>query len=166
MSGTHGDPKRSVRLVGALESFEGYPELKKALEGFEVEIQTIHSSSIALETQQLDEVAQKQRLEQTEKELQEMINSGVKTSPTQIFLLNVKGLAQSDEVSQATMRALVKATMLDKDNVVAAFMPGNKDNDDQQELLSESMRSAVNHFLTNLNIKTAASLEDLAQLLG
>lgn len=143
----------SVSLEGMVE------ELKNRLSHLSFEtVQTV-----SFETQQMDEVAKQEGIQDIRRELLESLKGERTTGALQLFLLDGAGVAGSQSESEATLRALAKAAINDSSNIIAAFLPDEAEIDSRLEgmEISEATRRTVRHFLDTAGIKTVNSMEEL-----
>lgn len=151
---------RKVVRVHTSASMEGLvEELKSRLTHLSFE--TV--STVSLETQQMDEVAKQEAVEDIRRELLESLKGERTTGALQLFLLDGASVSGSQSESEATLRALAKAAINDSSNIVAAFLPDEAAVDERLEGLeiSEATRRTVRHFLDTAGIKTVNSMEEL-----
>ena len=151
---------RKVVRVHTSASMEGLvEELKNRLTHLSFE--TVNT--VSLETQQMDEVAKQEAIEDIRRELMESLKGERTTGALQLFLLDGASVSGSQSESEATLRALAKAAINDSSNIVAAFLPDEAAVDERLEGLeiSEATRRTVRHFLDTAGIKTVESMEEL-----
>lgn len=151
---------RKVVRVHTSASMEGLvEELKSRLTHLSFE--TV--GCVSFETQQMDEVAKQETIEDIRRELAESLKGERTTGALQLFLLDGASVAGSEAESQATLRALAKAAINDSSNIVAAFLPDDPALNDRLDGMdiSDATRRTVRHFLETAGIKTVDSMEDL-----
>jgi len=133
-----------------------------------IAFESIEPEELSLESQQQDAAQAAAAEEKLRTEILNALRNEKKTGPVQVFLLDSAQVAAGDVTSQATLRALVKASLSDASNVVAALMPQdtNGDNLEQTSKLPEATQNVVNAFLANLSVPSVESHEDLIALLA
>lgn len=154
------NPKKILCRVSAIPTMESLlSELRDSFENYTFEVNV---PMVALESQQQDEDRKTIIADQVKKEIEESLNRKEETGPLQLFLLDGNGLAGGDTASQATLRALAKASLISPSNVIAAVLPGSEENvDDFHKELPEAVRNVLQSFLEGTGVKSLESKEEL-----
>jgi hypothetical protein len=79
--------------------------------------------AVTLESQQLERSKQLQALTSLKEEMAEFLPQPIPTGHVHHYLIDVAGVASGDAGAQATLKALVSASVSNPDQVVAAALP-------------------------------------------
>lgn len=147
----------TLRVIGAPALEAHVAALRDQLPEYDVEF-VDPAATVSQETQQM-EVAAKKDEERLKQEIAQATVNEKKTGPLEVYLLNSQQLASGDTSSQATLRALARATLMSKNNIVAALIPGQGRED--EDGMAAAITNIVNHFLDIGKIKVVHSMEAL-----
>ncbi len=112
----HNGPPQRYTLLSA-PALEGYAQ------GLIDEARSFSGKTLALESQQLQRSKELETLTSLREEMAEFLPQSVPTGHVHHYLIDVAGVATGDASAQATLKALVTASLQNPDQVVAAALP-------------------------------------------